>query len=166
MPFLLDLNLLLVPYLNTVARARDEAVLLELKLPEDSAARSSDATPGLLLCFVALQFFFAMPITLSDHGAFCKELLPVVEQQNHFGLLKRNMIPMKISTVLKWLIAERRCHTSSAPDARRAFHQHTAKHSLCNSFFPFKNSQIFFSYITRKVFFLPRRCVFPSCANS
>ena len=66
-PFLLDLNLLLVPYLNTVARARDEAVLLELKLPEDSAARSSDATPGLLLCFVALQFFFAMPITLSDH---------------------------------------------------------------------------------------------------
>jgi hypothetical protein len=144
-PFLLDLNLLLVPYLNTVARARDEAVLLELKLPEDSAARSSDATPGLLLCFVALQFFFAMPITLSDHppstfrnwwfftsglvalacpgggGALCKELLPVVEQQNHFGFLKRNMIPMKISTVLKWLIAERRCHTSSAPDARRAF---------------------------------------------
>jgi len=66
-PFLLDLKLLLVPYLNTVARARDEAVLLELKLPEDSAARPSDATPGLLLCFVALQFFFAMPITLSDH---------------------------------------------------------------------------------------------------
>jgi hypothetical protein len=64
---LLDLNLLLVPYLNTVARARDEALLLELKLPEASAARPSDATPGLLLCFVALQFFFAMPITLSDH---------------------------------------------------------------------------------------------------
>ena len=134
MPFLLDLNLLLVPYLSTVARARDEAVLLELKLPEASAARPSDATPGLLLCFVALQFFFAMPITLSDHppstfrnwcfftsglvalacpgggGAFCKELLPVVEQQNHFGFLKRNMIPMKISTreTLSYVLRPRR----------------------------------------------------------
>ena len=33
-------------------------------------------------------------------------------------------------------------------------------------FSPFKNSQIFFSYISRKVFFLPRRCMIASCANS
>ena len=119
MPFLLDLNLLLVPYLNTVARARDEAVLLELKLPEDSAARPSDATPGLLLCFVALQFFFAMPITLSDHGAFCKELLPVCRAAESFRSSQEKYDSNEDFHC--YAIAERRCHTSSAPDARRAF---------------------------------------------